>query len=88
MESAPEQAKGTEFYIPHKPVVHLGAESMKLRIVYDAFARAHEDAQSLNECLEIGPSLQTKLWKVLVRERMHPVTVTKDLQKAFLQVRI
>lgn len=88
VESAPKQAKGTEFYIPHKPVVRPGAESTKVRIVYDASARAHKDAPSLNECLEIGPSLQTKLWKVLVRERMHPVAVTGDLQKAFLQVRI
>ena len=57
VENAPEQANRTEFYIPHKPVVHPGAESTKLRIVYDASARAHKDAPSLNECLEIGPSL-------------------------------
>ena len=56
--------------------------------MYDSSARAHKDAPSLNECLEIGRSLQTKLWKILMRERLHPVAVTGDLQKAFLQVRI
>jgi hypothetical protein len=32
--------------------------------------------------------LQNKLWSVLVRGRFHPVAVSGDLQKAFLQVRI
>ena len=38
--------------------------------------------------LEIGPFLQTELRKALVQERMHPVVVTRNLQKTFLQVRI
>ena len=39
-------------------------------------------------CLHTGPSLQNKLWSILVRGRFHPVAITGDLQKAFLQVRI
>ena len=65
-----------------------GAESTKVRIVYDASARAYSGAPSLNECLNPGPSLQNKLWDVLVRSRFHPVALTGDMQKAFLQVRI
>ena len=79
---------GREFYIPHKPVVRATAESTKLRIVYDASARAFDGAPSLNDCLHAGPPLQNKLWSVLVRGRFNPVAVTGDLQKAFLQVRI
>ena len=48
-----------EFYIPHKPVVRATAESTKLRIVYDASARAFDGAPSLNDCLHAGPPLQT-----------------------------
>ena len=44
-----------EFYIPHKPVVRESAETTKLRVVYDASARAHSGAPSLNECLNPGP---------------------------------
>lgn len=88
VESAEEPAVEKEFYIPHKPVVKPGAESTKLRIVYDASARAHSGAPSLNECLNPGPPLQNKLWDVLVRSRFHPVALTGDMQKAFLQVRI
>lgn len=88
VETASDQPCGVEFYIPHKPVVREAAESTKLRIVYDASARAYPEAPSLNECLNAGPPLQNRLWNVLVRLRFHPVAVTGDLKQAFLQVRI
>lgn len=88
METANNQPDGVEFYIPHKPVVRDAAESTKVRIVYDASARAHPEAPSLNKCLNAGPPLQNKLWNVLVRMRFHPVVLTGDLKQAFLQVRI
>jgi len=88
VESAPEQPNGREFYIPHKPVIRENADSTKLRIVYDASAKERAEVPSLNDCLHAGPSLQNKLWSVLVRGRFHLVAVTADLQKAFLQVRI
>ena len=61
------------------------AETTKLRIVYDASAKAHADDVSLNDCLNPGPVLQYKMWNVLVRSRAHPVAVNGDLKKAFLQ---
>ena len=79
---------GGEFYIPHKPVIREEAASTKVRVVYDASAKAHPNAVSLNDCLHPGPPLQNKLWNVLVRSRIHPVAVVGDLKKAFLQVRI
>ena len=88
VEPVTGEAKGREFYIPHKPVIRETAESTKLRIVYDASARAHEKAPSLNECLETGPPLQNLLWSVLVRNRLHSVAIAGDLKQAFLQVRI
>ena len=64
------------------------AESTKLRIVYDASARASENSPSLEECLNPGPPLQNHLWNVLMRARFHPVLITGDLKQVFLQVRI
>ena len=64
VEHEESEAEGREFYIPHKPVIRETAESTKLRIVYDASARASEQAPSLNECLEIGPTTQNQLEKV------------------------
>ena len=80
--------RSREFYIPHKPVVCESAETTKLRVVYDASARAHYEAPSLNECLNPRLPLQNQLWSVLVRARFHPVVIAGDIKQAFLQVRI
>ena len=88
VERAPNSVEGREFYIPHKGVVRETAESTKLRIVYDASARAWDGAPSLNECLNTGPPLQNQLWSVLIRGRFNPVAITGEIKKAFLQVRI
>ena len=44
VERAPNTVQGREFYIPYKGVVRETAESTKLRIVYDASARAWDCA--------------------------------------------
>lgn len=88
VEDCPPEPAGREFYIPHKPVIREEAASTKLRVVYDASARANSNAPSLNECLYPGPALQNKLWDVLVRQRFYPVAIFGDIQKAFLQIRI
>ena len=71
IEEAEMPATQREFYIPHKAVVRESAETTKMRIVYDASARAYDSAPSLNDCLEVGPPLQNQLWKVLLRGRFH-----------------
>ena len=88
VEVAPELATGLEYYLPHKAVVRESAESTKLRIVYDASAKPDTKSLSLNDCLETGPPLQNLLWSVLIRNRMRPITLTGDISKAFLQIRI
>ena len=88
VETASEPPQGKEFYIPHMPVVRMAAESSKLHIVYDASARANQNAPSLNDCLYPGSPLQNHIWNILVRMRFHPVALTGDLKQAFLQVRI
>ena len=79
---------GREFYIPHKTVIRDSAESTKLRIVFDASAKANEKSPSLNDCLETGPALQNLPWDVLVRNRLKSIALASDLKQAFLQVHI
>jgi hypothetical protein len=88
IEKVTQQPQGREFYLPHKLVVRESAESTKVRIVYDASARANDDSLSLNDCLEMGPALQNLLWNILVRNRFKPVALAADLKQAFLQIRI
>ena len=40
MEPVDQSAEGVEFYIPHKPVIREEAASAKVRVVYDASAKA------------------------------------------------
>ena len=88
VEKAPAKVTGKEFYMPHRAVIRENAESTKLRVVYDASARAYDGAPSLNECLHTGPPLQNELWNVIVRNRFHPIAVAGDVRKAFLQIRV
>ena len=77
-----------EFCLPHKPVVRENAESTKVRINYDASARADIQSKSLNEYLEPGPNLQNQIWKMLLRTTFYPVAICGDLKQAFMQIRI
>ena len=86
VEPVNDPAEGMEFYLPHRPVIREDAESTKIRIVMDGSARDRNDAPSLNECLETGPALQKKIWDILIRNRLKPVALTGDIQKAFLQI--
>ena len=80
--------KSREFYLPHKYVLRETAQTTKIRIVYDASARPTPEAPSLNDCLYTGPTLQNKLWDVLVQQRIYPVIVSGDIKQAFLQIRV
>ena len=77
-----------DYYLPHKPVIRQSAESTKLRIVFDAFARENDRSPSLNDVIEVGSPLQNHMWKVFFRNRMCPLTLTGDMKQAFLQIHI
>ena len=72
--------------MPHKPVIKENASTTKVRMVFDASARPHPLANSVNECMHTGPPLQPLLWDILIRARMSTHLLLADLQKAFLQV--
>ena len=57
VEAADQPAQGIECYIPHKPVLREESASIRVRVVYDASAKAHPNAVSLNDCLYPGPTL-------------------------------
>ena len=88
VERVPAGEEGKRFYLPHRAVLRDSSSSTRLRVVYDASARAQDQAPSLNECLHTGPPLNNQLWSVMIRQRFHPVAVAGDLRKAFLQIRV
>ena len=75
-------------YIPHQAVIREEAESTKLRVVYDCSAKQNAQVPSLNDCLEVGPALQPKLFDIMIRNRMKRHCIDGDVKKAFLQIRV
>ena len=62
-------------------------QTTKLRKVFDGSARSGSSL-SLNDKLESGVNHMSLLFNTIIRSRMHPVVLTADIEKAFLQVQI
>ena len=87
VEEVPERPTGERvFYLPHKPVVKESAVTTKVRMVFDASAKAYSLANSINDCMFTGPPLQPLLWDIMVRARMSTNLILGDIEKAFLQI--
>ena len=82
IETVPEQPSGERtFYMPHKPVVRDSATTTKVRMVFDASAKPHHLANSVNDCMHTGPPLQPLLWDILIRARMAPFLLLGTLRR-------
>ena len=71
-------------YLPHHPVVTPSKSTTKVRIVYDASAKAGRDVKCLNDCLYLGPITLPDLCGVLLRLRTYVIVILADVEKAFL----
>ena len=69
-------------------MIHEQAETTKIRVVYDAFAKLRTDTPSLNQCLNIGPSLIPAIFDILLRFRWNRIAVTADIESVFLMINI
>ena len=62
IEKVPDKPTGKHvFYLPHKPVVRQDAMTTKTRMVFDASAKPHPLASSINECMYIYRACSTAL---------------------------
>ena len=75
-----------QHYIPHHAVITPTKSTTKVRVVYDASAKARQMNKSLNECLYRGPVMLPDLCGLLIRFRMHTIAVVADVEKAFSSV--
>ena len=73
-------------YLPHHAVVRQDKQTTKVRVVYDASART--TGPSLNDCLHVGPKLNTKIFDILLRFRVHRIAIIADIEKAFLMISV
>ncbi|XP_068720408.1 uncharacterized protein [Montipora capricornis] len=79
---------GKVHYIPHHEVIRVDKETTKLRVVYDASAKAQSTTPSLNDCLYAGPPLSFLIYDILLRFRVHKVAISGDTEKAFLNISV
>ena len=66
--------------MPYKPVVRKHAATTRVRMVHDTSVKLSSDDVSLNECLYVGPNLQSFLYDILLRMRINPIWVTGEVK--------
>ena len=83
----PAELRLPNFYLPMHSVVKLGSTSTKLRVVFDGSATTSSGA-SLNNLLQVGPTLHPTLANILVKFRTYPVALTADVAKMYREVEL
>ena len=85
--STKSDVPGDTHYLLHHLVIREGKSTTKVRVVYDALAKAGTTL-SLNECLHTGLPLLEHIPDILMCFHVNKITVTADIEKAFLMVSI
>ena len=81
------EGSGPLFYLPHRPIIKLKANSTKIRPVFDGSAKGPNN-KSLNDCLHTGPTLLPELFAIIIRFRRWPIALSGDVAQAFLNVEV
>lgn len=74
-------------YLPHHAVIKETSTSTKLRVVFDA-SHPTTSGKSLNDCLMVGPTIQSELFDIFVRFRQHQYVLTGDIVKMYRQIMV
>ncbi|CAL8139736.1 unnamed protein product [Orchesella dallaii] len=75
---------GNTFYLPHHCVVKTVETESKFRVVFDGSAKSSTNI-SLNDCLLVGPTIQTDIYNLLLRFRAHNIILKADIGKMYRQ---
>ena len=80
-----EELAWTNYYLPMHTVTKSSSTSTKMRIVFDASA-VTSNGVSLNQMLQVGPTIQPTLSRLLLKFREYPVALTADISKMYREV--
>lgn len=75
----------SNYFIPHHCVLKPDSSTTKLRVVFDASAKT-STGLSLNDILHKGPTVQSELFSILLRFRLHKYVFTADIEKMYRQI--
>lgn len=76
---------GINYYIPHHAVFKENSSTSKIRVVFDASC-ATSTGLSLNDVTKLGPKVQSDLFDILLRMRIHTVVITADIEKMYRMI--
>ena len=86
VDNADSISHETTHYLPHHTVVRRDKATTKVRVVYDASAKA--EGSSLNECLHVGPKFSQNMLELLIKFRIFQIALIADIEKAFLMISV
>ena len=75
------------FFLPHHPVFKTTSTTTKTRVVFDGGAKT-SNGLSLNDILQVGPTVQQDLYSIVLRFRTHQVRFTADIAKMYRQINV
>uniref|UniRef100_A0A069DYA1 Putative bel15-i ag n=1 Tax=Panstrongylus megistus TaxID=65343 RepID=A0A069DYA1_9HEMI len=75
-----------KYYIPHHPVFK-ESTTTQIRVVFDATCTP-PNGYSLNSILMKGPVIQSDLFSIILKFRMHKYALTADIAKMYRQILI
>lgn len=75
------------FYLPMHAVRKESSSTTKIRAVFDASAKS-SNGVSLNDTLQVGPTVHSSLIDVLLRFRSYRVAVTSDVSRMYRAVKL
>ncbi|ODM96042.1 hypothetical protein Ocin01_10639 [Orchesella cincta] len=83
-ENQSHEVIGKTYYLPHHFVYKTGMTENKFRVVFDGSFKSSSNI-SLNDCLLVGPTIQSDLFTILLRFRTHQIVIKADIGKMFRQ---
>ena len=78
------EGKQTCYFQPHLPVFQETSTTTKTRVVIDGSAKT-SNGLSLNEILQVAPTVQQVLYSIVVRFRTHQVSFTSAIANMYRQ---
>jgi len=78
MSLVTKEPSETQFFLPHHCVRKQESTSTKLRVVFDRSAKT-TSGSSLNDLLLAGPTIQQKVFNILLRFRFFKVSLCGDI---------
>ena len=87
LASSCRDSDGSSYYIAHHAVQRPESTTTALRVVFDCSMKDAR-AQSLNDCILVGPKLQRDILPILLRFRLHAIVFTADIRQMYRQISI